>query len=186
VCWWNWNWRFEFWQANGFGYGDVGPSPATPHSSFVATSVYFRCVLSSYFINYNNFFDLFGFGNMCCILAKRIGISVSRSIGECYRSHNMFTRQSLSIQEEWVPVVGNVLENLNLDCIVPLFFPIFWRIPGYHVLKAFGKTPLRYITLNFARWKCSLNVNPLKFLIPIPLDLCHSLEFFRNPKPWNS
>jgi hypothetical protein len=43
---------------------------------------------------------LFGFGNICCSIDQIIGISVSRSIAECYRSHNMFTRQSLSIQEE--------------------------------------------------------------------------------------
>ena len=162
------------------------PSPATPHPSFVATSVYFRCLFSSYFINYNNLLDLFGFAKMCCIIDRIIGFSVSRSVEECYRSHSMFARRSLTIREEWVSVVGNVSENLNLDFLVPPFFLIFWRIPGYHVLKAPCKTPLRYVTINFARRKFSLNVNPLELSIHIPLNSCHSLEIFRKPKPWNS
>lgn len=77
-------------------------------------------------------------------------------------------------------------KNLNLGFGVPPFSLIFWRIPGYHVLKAFGKTPLRYVTINFDRRKFSLNVNALEFLTPIPLNSCHSLNFFTKPKPWYS
>lgn len=83
-------------------------NPATPHPSFVVTFVYFRCVFSSSFITHNNIFDFFGFRNICCSIDQIMGFSISCSTAECYRSHIMFARRSLSIQEEWVSVVGNV------------------------------------------------------------------------------
>ena len=163
------------------------PSPATSHPSFVVTSVYFRCVFSSSCINHNKFIWSFWVrGHLLQHRSDDWFLNISRSIAECYRSHSMFARRFLSIHEEWVSVVGNVFENLNLDFIVPLCFLIPWRILGCNVLKAFGKTALRYVSISFARRKFSLNVHALEFLIPIPLHSFRSLEFFWKPRPWNS
>lgn len=143
------------------------PSPATSHPSFVVTSVYFRCVFSSSFINHNKFiWSLWVREHVLQHRSDNWFLNISRSIAECYRSHSMFARRFISIQEEWVSVVGMFLENLNLDFIVPPFFLIFWRIPVDHVRKAFCKIPLRCVTIHFARRNFSLNVNTLEFLIP--------------------